>query len=77
MTTEELLSELIEFRNEHNDHWPEGLISVEISDKIKLEFELNIQSESFFKNESEVFYANSFGGYIATFRAFKVYLIKV
>ena len=77
MSVQDLLDELIEFKQENNDHWPEGLISVEISDKIKLEFELNIQSESFFKNESEVFYANSFGGYIATFRAFKVYLIKV
>jgi hypothetical protein len=54
MSAETLLDEFIEFRNEHNDHWPEGLISVEIDGvRIKLEFELNIQSQSFFEHEFE------------------------
>jgi hypothetical protein len=54
MSAETLLDEFIEFRNEHNDHWPEGLIAVEIDGvRIKLEFELNKQSQSFFEQEFE------------------------
>jgi hypothetical protein len=54
MSAETLLDEFIEFRNEHNDNWPEGLIAVEIDGvRIKLEFELNKQSQSFFEHEFE------------------------
>ena len=53
MSAESLLEQFIEFRNEHNDHWPEGLMSVDINDwNIKLEFKLNIQSQSFFEHDT-------------------------
>ena len=77
MSAETLLDELIEFRNEHNDHWPEGLISVEINDwNIRLEFELNIQSQSFFEHEFEGLKKTSWGGLTAKRGNIIIALIK-
>jgi hypothetical protein len=77
MSAETLLDEFIEFRNEHNDHWPEGLISVEIDDwNIKLQFELNIQSQSFFNHEFEGLTLTNHGEFTAQQGNIKVTLIK-
>jgi hypothetical protein len=75
MSAEKLLDEFIEFRNEHNDHWPEGLIAVEIDAvRIKLEFELNKQSKSFFEHEFEGLKKTSWGGLTAQSGNIKVLL---
>jgi hypothetical protein len=77
MSAETLLDEFIEFKNEHNDHWPEGLISVEIDAvRIKLEFELNIQSLSFFEHEFEGLLIKPNHGFTAQRGNIKVTLIK-
>ena len=77
MCAETLLDELIEFRNEHNDHWPEGLISVEIDEvRVKLVFELNRQTKSFFEHEFEVLNLTYKGNYTSKRGNIIVVLIK-
>ena len=77
MSAESLLEQFIEFRNEHNDHWPEGLMSVEIDGiRIKLEFELNIQSKSFFEHEFEGLKVTNMGNFTATRGNIKVILFR-
>jgi len=75
MSAEKLLDEFIEFRNGHNDHWPEGLIAVEIDAvRIKLEFELNKQSQSFFEHEFEGLKLTTHGNFTAQRGNIKVIL---
>ena len=77
MSAEKLLEQFIEFRNEHNEHWPEGLINVEIDGlRIKLEFELNHQSKSFFEHEFGGLKKTSWGGFTAQLGNIKVLLTK-
>ena len=77
MSAEKLLAEFMEFRNEHNDHWPEGLIAVEIDAvRIKLEFELNHQSKSFFEHEFEGLKETNMGNLTATRGNIKVILFR-
>jgi hypothetical protein len=75
MTPIELYEEFDQFYIDNKEFWPEGLISIDIQEKIRLQFTLNRQSESFFKDNATTFY-NSGDGYIAIFGNFKVWLIK-
>jgi len=75
MSQLDLLDELNQFVIDNREFWPDGLISIEVRELIRMEFEFNIQSEAFFKDKAKVF-RSAMGGYIATFDNFKVYLNK-